>query len=257
MWSPKRSVVDMSSLVNTATASAVNPPASSFSPVYGFQKNPSMVDYEGQLSAIFFTSGCNFQCGFCHNAALIGKQQKHLTWDTLKSACVKFKKNWVNAAVISGGEPTLWSQLPQLVEYFHSLGWRVKLDTNGSNPAMLAQVIDQVDYIAMDIKTAPLLYDQLVHYQQMNSIKASAQLIIERARDYEFRTTVLGDHHTPEVVRQAVTLIPGAKKYVLQAFLPRENLPDPHYRTLARTEMDILTVLADAVRDLQPGVMIR
>ena len=112
-----------------------------------------MVDYPKHFAAVFFTSGCDFTCGFCHNATLIGKKQAGLSRDKLEEAAARFKKNWVNGVVITGGEPTGADDLLDLIHFFKDrFGFSVKLDTNGSNPHRLAECLPFVDYVAMDVK---------------------------------------------------------------------------------------------------------
>jgi pyruvate formate lyase activating enzyme len=106
--------------------------------VYAYLEKPSMVDYPGRYAAVFFTSGCNFRCGFCHNATLMGRQKAALTWEQLTEAATRFKNNWVNGIVITGGEPTCSDDLVDLIRFFKErFGFAVKLDTNGSRSLIM------------------------------------------------------------------------------------------------------------------------
>jgi pyruvate formate lyase activating enzyme len=210
------------------------------SPVYAWLRNPSMVDYPGHLAAVFFTAGCNFACGFCHNAELMGTPREGATWEKLDAACKRFTDDWVTAAVITGGEPTLSAQLPALIRHLKQRGWRIKLDTNGSNPDMLAACLPLLDYVAMDIKTDFIGYPALTGYGDTAALHRSIGLIKDQARDYEFRTTLIAGEHDADTLAAMVPLIEGAKRYVLQPFIPADILPGARFRTLPRTTVGTL-----------------
>jgi len=226
-------------------------------PVYAFLPQPSLVDFPGRLAAVFFTSGCNFSCGFCHNAPLMGRRQTGLTRERLAAACDGFRENWVNGVVITGGEPTLHEELPQLLRFFKEAGFAVKLDTNGSRPEMLEEVLPLADYVAMDIKTGLSEYAAFCGWKDVAAIQRSVELIMTRAADYEFRTTVVEPHHPDEPMREIAGLIHGARRYVLQPFLPRENLADPTFNRIPRTSPQRLEALRRMMESCADQVLIR
>jgi len=226
--------------------------------IYAYLEKPSMVDYPGRFAAVFFTSGCNFACGFCHNAALMAKKQAGLTWDHLHAACAKFKKNWVNGVVITGGEPSCTDDLLKLIHFFKDrFGFAVKLDTNGSNPAVLAECLPLVDYVAMDIKCGLSAYPDIVRFPDIDKIRQSIELIRAKARDYEFRTTVIETVHTDEQMAEVRELVDGSKRYALQAFIPRDELPLEEYRTLPRTTSARLHQLKDRMAGCADEILLR
>jgi len=214
------------------------------SPVFGILRNPSMVDYPGRLSGVVFIAGCNFRCGFCHNAELAGPLRPGMSWQQLERACRRFRDNWVEAITITGGEPTLHPELPDLIRRLRSWGFRIKLDTNGSRPEILDQVIPWTDYVAMDVKCVPERYASFVGFSQTDRILESIDLIRSQAADYEFRTTVVPGVHDEQEVEAVARLVAGARRFALQAFVPRDNLPDPSLRNLPRTTLDTLRRLA-------------
>jgi pyruvate formate lyase activating enzyme len=204
--------------------------------VYAYLEKPSMVDYPKHYAAVFFTSGCGFTCGFCHNAALMGKKQSGLSWEKLEAAAARFKKDWVNGVVITGGEPTSENDLPELIRFFKErFGFAVKLDTNGSNPQRLAECLPLVDYVAMDIKCGLSAYPDVAGFSDTGKIQTSIDLIRADARDYEFRTTVIENVHTDEQMKEIQQLVEGSRRYALQAFIPRDDLPGEQYRNVPRT----------------------
>jgi pyruvate formate lyase activating enzyme len=216
-----------------------------------------MVDFRGHLAAVFFISGCNFTCGFCHNAPLLGRRQDGMPFDKLDAACASFQENWVDAAVISGGEPTLRDDLCDLIDFFKERGWAVKLDTNGSQPVMLRDCLPKVDYVAMDIKTRLADYPSWVGWDNIAAIEESISLIRDKAADYEFRTTIVEGVHKPEHMDEIGESIRGARTYVLQPFVPKDNLPDKALREQKRTGPELLAACRDRVQSYVDTVAIR
>ncbi|MBC8452486.1 MAG: anaerobic ribonucleoside-triphosphate reductase activating protein [Spirochaetes bacterium] len=211
-------------------------------PLYGFLQKPSLVDFPGKIAAVFFTSGCNFTCGYCHNAQLLGTKKQGLKKDVFTKALHKFReKDWISGVTITGGEPTLCRDIPVIISWLKSLGLAVKFDTNGSNPAMLKDLLPVVDYIAMDIKCGLSSYPEFAGFHTIDTIAASVELIKTYAVNYEFRTTIIEKFHTEEEMHKIGALINGAKCYTLQPFLPREDLPGKEYRTMKRTSPDLLS----------------
>jgi len=226
--------------------------------LYAYLEKPSMVDFPRHFAAVFFTSGCNFTCGFCHNATLMGKKQAGLSREKIVAACDQFKKDWVNGVVLTGGEPTLMADLPDWLRFFkEEYGFDVKLDTNGSNPDMLEKCLPLVDYVAMDVKAGASLYPSFVGFKAVDKIIRSIDLIREKAPDYEFRTTVIESIHTDEQMEEVCKMIKGAKRYVLQAFIPRDELPDPFYQKCARTTPARLNELKAIMSNCSTELLLR
>lgn len=228
------------------------------SPVYGILQNASMVDYPGKLAAVFFLTGCNFRCGFCHNAKLMGRADAAgVPWAEVEAACRHFRDNWVEGAVVTGGEPTLHPRVIPMVERLREWGFAVKLDTNGSRPKVLKELLPLVDYVAMDIKFAPADYAERAGFSDLDALNESILLIREEARDYEFRTTVIEAWHGEAQMRAIGEWVRGAKLHVLQAFVPRDELPDPACRAMPETRAEILHEYAEILRPYVDRVEIR
>jgi len=228
------------------------------SPIYGLMSNPSMVDFPDCMAAVFFISGCNFRCGYCHNSELITPVAKGYSWGKLKQYCEKFRNNWVDGVVITGGEPTLAKNLPELVDFFKTEGFRVKLDTNGSNPQMLEKLIPKLDYVAMDIKCSLKSYPKLVKFNNLKNIETSINILKQSQQSsYEFRTTIIQSFHNQQEMLAIGKLIRGTKHYVIQPFLPRENLPDPALRTQPRTTPEYLKKLGKLMQPFATKITIR
>lgn len=194
----------------------------------GFQKN-SFIDYPGKISCLLFLTGCNFTCPFCHNPDLARGIEADPSRLNLQDvlAFLKQRRGLLEAVVITGGEPTLQDDLFQLCERFKQLDYAVKIDTNGSRPHVLEALMQRrlVDYVAMDIKTAPARYDLLAPLTvRPELIEHSIQMIMAQAPDYEFRTTCLKPFVDATTIADIAKLLRGAKRYVLQPFNPHTVL---------------------------------
>ncbi len=216
-----------------------------------------MVDFPGHMAAVFFVSGCNLECRYCHNPTLLRKRQTGLTWQSLEKVCARFAKNWTRAAVISGGEPTLADDLPELIAFFKSLDWKVKLDTNGSRPEVLAECLSLVDYVAMDVKAGPSGYADLTGFSGVDRIIESIALLRKDDTDHELRTTVIGPFHDDVQLQAIAGMVHGARRYVLQSFVPREDMPDPEFRAFERTSPDRLQQAAVLMEGCATEILIR
>ncbi len=226
------------------------------SAIHAHRTQSSMKDYPGRMAALFFTAGCNFKCGFCHNPDLLTTARTY-TWDELDAICRGFRKQWVGAVTITGGEPTLHASLPETIDFFRKRGFAVKLDTNGSNPDMLEEVIDRVSYVAMDIKCSLESYGRFAGYSDLDRIRRSIGIIMSRAKDYEFRTTVLESFHNETEMRGCGEAIRGARLYILQPFVPHDNLPSEELRSQPRTRPSFLEQCAAQVASLVQKVETR
>jgi pyruvate formate lyase activating enzyme len=215
------------------------------------------VDYPGRIAAVFFTSGCNFHCGYCHNAARLGVLREGMPRDRFLDLCARFRAQWADGAVVTGGEPTLHSGLGEMIRELKTSGFAVKLDTNGSRPDVLEQVLDEVDYVAMDIKCAPARYPDVTGFDDRRALDRSVRLVRDRARDSEFRTTVIPGLHDDVEMRAVGEWIRGARRFVLQPFLPREDLPDPVLRAAERTRPQRLEDLRVLLRPYAAEVLVR
>lgn len=194
----------------------------------GLQKT-TLIDYPGKVAATVFTAGCNFFCAFCHNPSLVLVQktpdfpflsEEQFFWWLEK------KIGLLEGICITGGEPTIHEDLPRFIENIKDLGFLVKLDTNGSNPKMLEELINNqlVDYIAIDVKVPlkryPEVYPEMV---DTDSIKRSVHLV-QQVPEYEFRTTVVPYLLKEKDLLEIARWLNGSKKYVLQQFRPQNTL---------------------------------
>ena len=186
----------------------------------------SLLDYEDKVSVVLFSHACNFRCPFCHNGESVLNAQTEINFDEILDY-LKSRIGLVDAVVFSGGEPTLEPDLEVKIKTVKSLGFLIKLDTNGTNPEIVESLLNQglVDYVAMDIKNSPSLYAQTSGVKSVNldNIKKSISIIMKKAPDYEFRTTLVKEFHEHMDYDSFFELIKGAKRLFLQKFVDREG----------------------------------
>jgi len=183
--------------------------------IAGWEKN-SFVDFPGRISCVIFAPGCNFDCWYCHNA---GIRDEHINFSEIL-AFLERRKKMIDGVVFSGGEATLQKDLKDRMKDVKSMGFLVKLDTNGTNPEILKELIDSglVDYVAMDIKAPKDKYESIVCRKvDMNKIQDSIDILMQGRVDYEFRTTFSPDL-LHEDIRQIAKWIAGAKHFSIQQY---------------------------------------
>lgn len=202
----------------------------------------SMVDYDGYIACTLFTSGCNFRCPFCHNSSLVmggaASIDESEVFDYLKK-----RKGLVDAVCITGGEPTLHKDLPAFITQLKALGYKIKLDTNGTNPAMLKELIDAklIDYVAMDIKNSfdKYMLTAGVKEVDLSAIKESIDILMSSSIGYEFRTTLIREYHDIDDIKAIANLLKGANKYFLQKYKDSDECISHGFSEIDKEEVDI------------------
>ncbi|MFH1412677.1 MAG: anaerobic ribonucleoside-triphosphate reductase activating protein [bacterium] len=225
----------------------------------GLQKF-STLDYTGYLSAIVFTQGCNFKCHFCYNPMLVWpledskiryKKSHSLVREDDFFAFLQTRKNKLDAVVITGGEPTMHHDLPEFIKKIKDLGFKIKLDTNGTNPEMLKKLLvqDLIDYFAMDFKAPLGKYQQVVGVAvDFSKILESVKIIMSSNISYEFRTTVVPGLISKDDIVPMAEIIKGADKWFLQSFHSVHDLVDQSLkgaRSYTEAELEKMAELAN------------
>jgi len=211
----------------------------------GLEKS-TLIDYPGRIAATVFLLGCNFRCPFCYSSELVLPEKMAEQPKIAEKAFFDFLKErqgLLEGVVICGGEPTIHKDLPDFIKRIKDLGFLLKLDTNGSNPEMLRELMQDglVDYVAMDIK-APLgaKYDLATGVKvDLDKIKESIEIIKGSGVDYEFRSTIVPSIHSKEDVIQMAKDISPAKKYYLQNFRGEKTI-DPRFEEIKPYAKDFL-----------------
>lgn len=204
--------------------------------IHGLQKT-TLLDYPGHVAATLFTGGCNFRCPFCHNGDLVlnpGGQPEIPVEEIM--AFLKKRQGILDGVCITGGEPTLQPDLEEFIREVRGLGYRIKLDTNGYRPEVLARLLEEnlLDYVAMDIKASKGKYAKTVGLDRdlstddtgfsIKPIENSVEILKGSNIDYEFRTTVVKGIHSIEEFEEIGEWIVGCKAYYLQGFQENENV---------------------------------
>lgn len=214
----------------------------------GLQKS-SLIDYPGKISAVIFTQGCNFRCPYCHNPELIQAKCKVQNAKCHQKTVLEFLKKRISkldGVVITGGEPTLHDDLPEFIKQIKDLGFAIKLDTNGTNPQMLQQLINEklIDYVAMDIKAPIDKYSEIVRTKvDTNKILKSIEILKNSNIDYEFRTTVVKSQLSRADFEKIGALIKYAPIYYLQKFLPTKTLEESFLTQETYSEEEFITII--------------
>lgn len=221
----------------------------------------SLLDWDGHIVASIYLPGCNFRCPYCHNknAVLDPDSFDEIPMEYIESY-ISENKDFLDGIVVSGGEPTIHDDLPDLLRKIKESGLKVKLDTNGTNPDLLESLISEnlIDYIAMDVK-APLnkKYSDTVGVDvNLDNIRRSIDLIQSSGIDYEFRTTIVPIFLSEGDVHSLISELSGSKKYALQQFRPDYTL-DPALSELKPYSSEIIIALADAAQKVIKTVTIR
>lgn len=190
----------------------------------------SLIDYPGRICAIIFTQGCNLRCPYCHNPELVDPQRcGPLFSEEEVLAFLEKRKGRLDAVSITGGEPTLQPDLERFLQTLKGFGYLIKMDTNGSNPEVIEDLIQKriVDFWAMDVKGPLDKYRQISGVAvDPGKIQKSISLIMAAGTEHEFRTTVVRSLLDRDDLVRVAKLIKGAKSYVLQGFVPVKTLND-------------------------------
>lgn len=197
--------------------------------IKGLQKT-TLVDYPNKVACTIFLPKCNFRCGFCYNKDLVVDYEKLPTISEEEVlAFLKEKKKWLDGVVFTGGEPTLHKELPEFIKKIRQMGFLVKIDTNGTNPEMLEELIDNslVDYIAMDIKAPLEKYEKVMGVRvNKEKINESISLLKNSPIDSELRLTVVPTLHSKEDIKKIGEWLKGNKKLFIQQFQPDKKMID-------------------------------
>ena len=218
----------------------------------------TLLDFPGRVACTVFFGGCDMRCPFCHNAELLDGSAPPVMDEEELLSFLKKRKGLLDGVAFTGGEPLLQKDLPELAGQIRELGYPVKLDTNGTHPDRLSDMIRNglVQYVAMDIKNCPERYAETAGMNDIDigPIRESVSILLEGITDYEFRTTTVAELHNDESFEQIGQWINGAKRYYLQRFTDRETVP---FEGLHAPTEEQMRHWAAIVRPYVPAVELR
>lgn len=226
--------------------------------IHGLNKT-TLLDYPGRVAATVFTGGCNFLCPFCHNKDLVLNpfSQTAIPEEEVLAFLQK-RKGIITGVCITGGEPTLQADLSSFLYQVKELGYLVKLDTNGYRPEIIERLVNHslIDYVAMDIKTSPLKYGDLVNVKEfdISRIEESVSYLMSCGISYEFRTTVVKELHDMAVFLDIASWLKDAKLYYLQNFTDSEGVIKAGFHSYSKDE---LTAFLQLVKKEIPNTFLR
>ena len=225
--------------------------------IHGLQKM-TLLDFPGKVACTVFLGQCDFRCPFCHNFELVDGSAPAVMTDEELFAFLRKRQGLLDGVAITGGEPCVHRDLPELLRRIRELGFAVKLDTNGNHPWLLRTILDEglADYVAMDVKNSPAKYAETIgkdHFS-LAGVEESIHLIMESAPDYEFRTTVVEEFHDPQDFEEIGKMVRGAGRHFLQPFTDRDSVP---FGNLHAPSAETIRKYAEILRKYVTSVEIR
>jgi pyruvate formate lyase activating enzyme len=220
----------------------------------GLQK-VSLIDYPNKVASVLFTPGCNLRCGFCHNWRIAVDPKPPFLQEAVALEILESRKKYVDAVVVTGGEPCMHKELPKFLAKLKKRGFQVKLDTNGFYPEVLEQCLGHVDYVALDVKTSLEKY-KLLGAKDTSGLLRTVEMLKMGKVPYEFRTTVVPELITAEDMTQICELVKGAKTHAFQQFVPQDTL-DKHFEGLKQYAPEIINEFAGSMKGYAENVILR
>jgi pyruvate formate lyase activating enzyme len=220
----------------------------------GLQKI-SLIDYPNKVASVLFTPGCNLRCPFCHNWRIIVDPKPPFLHEAAALKILESRKKYVDAVVVTGGEPTMHKELPKFLAKLKARGFMVKLDTNGFYPEVLEECLPYVDYVALDVKTCLEKYKQL-GTKDTAGLMRTVEILKTGKVPYEFRTTVVPEFVTAEDVKRIGEMVKGAKTHAFQQFVPQDTL-DKKFETLKPYAPETITEFAETMKKYAENVILR
>ncbi|MEM0216631.1 MAG: anaerobic ribonucleoside-triphosphate reductase activating protein [Candidatus Bathyarchaeia archaeon] len=220
----------------------------------GLQKT-SLIDYPDKVASVLFVPGCNLRCPYCYNWRIVLDPKPPFLTEAAALQILMERKKYVDAVVVTGGEPTIYKELPSFLKKLKEQGFAVKLDTNGFNPEVLEQCLPYTDYVALDVKTSMEKY-YLVGAENPKKLVDTVEMLKASGVEYEFRTTVVPKLVEMQDLQSICEIIKGARNYALQQFIPGDTLSQ-EYKSLKPYPPETLKTMAEALRGYVENLIIR
>jgi len=220
----------------------------------GIQKT-SLIDFPNRIASVLFTPGCNLRCPFCHNWRIVVDPNPPFLQEEAALKILESRKKYVDAVVVTGGEPTMHKEVPKFLKKLKEKGFLVKLDTNGFYPKVLEECLPHVDYVALDVKTSLDKYQRL-GTKDTTPLLNTIEILKTGKVDYEFRTTIVPGFVDAEDIPRIGELVKGAKAFAFQQFIPEDTL-DKGLKTLKPYPPESIEKFADTMEKYIEKMMIR
>ncbi|HUT16849.1 MAG TPA: anaerobic ribonucleoside-triphosphate reductase activating protein [Acidobacteriota bacterium] len=220
----------------------------------GLQKI-SLIDYPNKVASVLYTPGCNLRCPFCHNWRIVVDPKPPFLHEAAALKILESRKKYVDAVVVTGGEPTMHKELPKFLAKLKARGFMVKLDTNGFYPEVLEECLPYVDYVAMDVKTSLEKYKQLGTKDTVGLMR-TVEILKTGKVPYEFRTTAVPEFVTAEDVKCIGEMVKGAKTHAFQQFVPQDSL-DKKFEGFKPYAPKTITEFAETMKKYAENVILR
>jgi len=220
----------------------------------GLQKI-SLIDYPNKVASVLYTPGCNLRCPFCHNWRIVVDPKPPFLQEAAALEILESRKKYVDAVVVTGGEPTMHKELPKFLAKLKARGFLVKLDTNGFYPEVLEECLAYVDYVALDVKTSLDKYKQLGAKDTVGLMR-TVEILKTGKVPCEFRTTVVPELVTAEDVTRIGEFVKGAKTHAFQQFVPQDTL-DKRFETLKPYAPETIAEFAENMKKYAENTILR
>ncbi len=220
----------------------------------GLQKI-SLIDYPNKVASVLFTPGCNLRCGFCHNWRIATNPQPPFLQEGAALELLEKRKKYVDAVVVTGGEPCMHKELPKFLSKLKEREFQVKLDTNGFFPDVVEECLGNVDYLAVDVKTSPKKYVRL-GASDVSGLLKTVEILKMSKMQYEFRTTLVPDLVTAEDIDCIGALVKGAQNVALQQFVPKDTL-DKSFQAVRPYAPEVVAEFARIIRKYTDNILLR
>jgi len=220
----------------------------------GLQKT-SLIDFPNRICSVLFTPGCNLRCPFCHNWRIVVDPKPPFLTEEMVLRILEDRRKYVDAVVVTGGEPTIHKELPKFLRKLKEKGFKIKLDTNGLDSRMLEECLPYLDYVAVDLKTSLSKYRSLGAEDTTELIR-TVDILKMGTVEYEFRTTVVPGFVETSDIHSMTELVKGAKTWALQQFVPGDTL-DRELGAVKPYPPEIIDRYAETLRTFADQVLLR
>lgn len=220
----------------------------------GIQKT-SLLDFPGRISTVLFTPHCNLRCPYCHNWRVVLNPNPPFLNEKKVIQTLEKRRKYVNAVVITGGEPTMHRKIPKFLKKLKERGFSVKLDTNGFFTEVLKECLPFVDYIALDVKTSLEKYDRLGAKETGNLLR-TVEILKDGKVEYEFRTTVVPSLVDRKDVHKIAEIVKGGKRFAFQQFVPDDTLEEK-FKKIDPYPPEVIEDFADLMRPYVSEMILR